>query len=206
MKRTPVMIGLASLVGAALIASPAAALNAFSPTGHLNVRSGPGFQYPVVGVMQQNVPAAVTGCIQDYSWCSVAVGAVTGWASAPYLVTDAGGNPTNLRVSGAQLGIPIVVPTGVGAVVATPPVGAMDPVAPAATVVEPVLPAAEVLSYVTQQVVRPVLVDGEVMVGATLPAAVPVYPIPASPYVYSYVNGQRVVVEPTARRIVYVVR
>jgi uncharacterized protein YraI len=55
MKRTRVMIGLASLVGAALIASPAVALNAFSPTGHLNVRSGPGFQYPVVGVMQQNV-------------------------------------------------------------------------------------------------------------------------------------------------------
>jgi len=48
--------------------------------------------------MQQNVPAAVTGCIQDYSWCSIAVGAVTGWASAPYLVTGAGGNPTNLRV------------------------------------------------------------------------------------------------------------
>jgi uncharacterized protein YraI len=42
---------------------------------------------------------------------------VTGWASAPYLVTDAGGKPTNLQVSGAQLGIPIVVPTGVAAVV-----------------------------------------------------------------------------------------
>ena len=50
------------------------------------------------------------------------------------------------------------------------------------------------------------LVDGEVMVGATLPAAVPVYPIPASPYVFSYVNGQRVVIEPAARKIVYVVR
>jgi len=154
--------------------------------------------------MQQNVPAAITGCIQDYSWCSVAVGAVTGWASAPYLVTDAGGKPTNLQVSGAQLGIPIVVPTGIGAVVATPPVGAM--VAAPPTVVEPILPAPEVLSYVTQQVVDPVLVDGEVMVGATLPPAVPVYPVPASPYVYSYVNGQRVLVEPAARRIVYVVR
>jgi hypothetical protein len=155
--------------------------------------------------MQQNVPAAVTGCIQDYSWCSVATGGVTGWASAPYLVTDAGGKPTNLQVSGAQLGIPIVVPTGVAAVVATPPVGAMVAVQPTA-VVQPILPAPEVLSYVTQQVVDPVLVDGEVMVGASLPAAVPVYPIPASPYVYSYVNGQRVVVEPAARRIVYVVR
>ncbi len=206
MPRTHAMIALASLVGAALLASPASALNAFSPTGHLNVRSGPGFQYPVVGVMQQNVPAAITGCIQDYSWCSVAVGAVTGWASAPYLVTDAGGKPTNLQVSGAQLGIPIVVPTGVGAVVATPPVGAMVAVPPTVGVVEPILPAPEILSYVTQQAVEPVLVDGEVMIGATLPAAVPVYPIPASPYAYSYVNGQRVLVEPAARRIVYVVR
>jgi len=129
---------------------------------------------------------------------------VTGWASAPYLVTDAGGKPTNLQVSGAQLGIPIVMPTGVGAVVATSPVGAM--VAAPPTVVEPILPAPEVLSYVTQQVVDPVLVDGEVMVGATLPPAVPVYPVPASPNVYSYVNGQRVLVEPAAGRIVYVVR
>jgi len=36
--------------------------------------------------------------------------------------------------------------------------------------------------------------------------AAPVYPVPASPYVFSYVNGQRVLVEPSARKIVYVVR
>jgi hypothetical protein len=109
-------------------------------------------------------------------------------------------------VSGAQLGIPIVVATGVGAVVATPPVGAMVAVPPTVGVVEPVIPAPEVLSYVTAQPIQPVIVNGEVMVGATLPAAVPVYPVPASPYVYSYVNGQRVLVEPAARKIVYVVR
>ncbi len=207
MKRTHVMIGFASLAGAALIAGSALAVPAvFSPTGHLNVRSGPGFQYGVVAQMPANTRFPVTGCIQDYSWCSVVVGDVTGWASAPYLVTDAGGKPTNLQVSGAQLGIPIVVPTGVAAVVATPPVGAMVAVPPTVGVVEPVIPAPEVLSYVTQQVVQPVFVDGEVMVGATLPAAAPVYPIPASPYVYSYINGQRIVVEPGARRIVYVVR
>jgi uncharacterized protein YraI len=207
MKRTHVMIGLASLVGAAFFAGSAMAVVAvYSPTGHLNVRSGPGFQYPVVAQMPANTRFPVTGCLQDYSWCSVVVGDVSGWASAPYLVTDAGGKPTNLQVSGAQLGIPIVVaPATDAAVVATPPVGAMVPVAPAA-VVEPIIPAPQVLSFVTQQVVEPVLVDGEVMVGATLPAAVPVYPIPASPYVYSYVNGVRVVVEPGARRVVYVVR
>jgi uncharacterized protein YraI len=102
------MIGFASLVGAALMASPASAVTAYSPTGHLNVRSGPGFQYPVVAQMAPNEPAAVTGCISNYTWCGVAIGGVTGWASAEYLVTDAGGKLTNLQVSGAQLGITIV--------------------------------------------------------------------------------------------------
>jgi uncharacterized protein YraI len=207
MQRTHVMIGLASLVGAALIAGSALAVPAvYSPTGHLNVRSGPGFQYGVIAQMPANNRYLVTGCIQDYSWCSVVIDNVTGWASAPYLVTDAGGKPTNLQVSGAQLGIPIVVPAPVAAVIATPPVGSIVPVAPAVGIVEPVVPAPEVLTYVTQQAVAPVLVNGEVMIGATLPAAVPVYPVPASPYVYAYVNGQRVLVEPAARRIVYVVR
>ena len=87
--------------------------------------------------MDANARFPVTGCLQDYSWCSVVVGNTPGWASAPYLVTDAGGKPTNLQVSGAQLGIPIVVPAPAAAVVATPPVGAM---VPTPALVEPILP------------------------------------------------------------------
>ena len=207
MKRVRAMIGLASLLGAAMVAGPALAVTAFSPTGHLNVRSGPGFQYPVVDQIQANTPAEITGCVTDYSWCAVALaGGATGWASAPYLVTKAEGEPKNLQVAGAQLGIPTITPVNTGTVVATPPVGAMVPVPPAAGVVQPIAPPPNVVSYVTMQAIQPVIVDGEVMVGATLPAAAPVYPVPASPYVFSYVNGQRVLVEPRARKIVYVVR
>src|SRR4029079_2321599 len=142
MHRTHVMIGLASLLGAALAAGPALAVTASSPTGHLNVRSGPGFQYQVVSQIPANTPAQITGCVSDYSWCAVALpGGVTGWASAPYLVTSAAGTPQNLQVVGAQLGIPVVTPANTGApVVATPPVGAMVPVAPTVGVVQPVAP------------------------------------------------------------------
>lgn len=208
MKRMHAMIGVASLLGAAMAAGPALAVTASSPTGHLNVRSGPGFQYSVVAQMQANVPAQVTGCVSDYSWCAVALaGGVTGWASAPYLVTSAAGTPKNLQVAGAQLGIPTITPVNTGsAVVATPPVGAMVPVPANVGVVQPIAPPPNVVSYVTMQAIQPVLVNGEVMIGATLPAAAPVYPIPSSPYVFAYVNGQRVLVEPTARKIVYVVR
>jgi Bacterial SH3 domain len=72
MHRTHVMIGLASLLGAALAAGPALAVTASSPTGHLNVRSGPGFQYQVVSQIPANTPAQITGCVSDYSWCAVA--------------------------------------------------------------------------------------------------------------------------------------
>jgi hypothetical protein len=110
-------------------------------------------------------------------------------------------------VAGAQLGIPTITPVNTGAaVVATPPVGAMVPVPPSVGVVAPIAPPPNVVSYVTMQAIQPVIVNGEVMVGATLPVAAPVYPIPSSPYVFSYINGQRVLVEPTARKIVYVVR
>ena len=81
----------------------------------------------MVNQIPANTPAQITGCVSDYSWCAVALpGGVTGWASAPYLVTSAAGTPKNLQVVGAQLGIPGVTPANTGApVVATPPVGAM---------------------------------------------------------------------------------
>jgi uncharacterized protein YraI len=206
MKSVHVAFGLALLLGAALVATPALAVTAYSPTGHLNVRNGPGFQYAVIDQIQANTPAQITGCVTDYSWCAVALASgATG--CAPYLVTKAEGTPKNLQVAGAQLGIPTITPVNTGSpVVATPPVGEMVPVPPSVGVVQPIAPPPNVVSYVTMQAIQPVIVNGEVMVGATLPVAAPVYPIPASPYVFSYVNGQRVLVEPTARKIVYVVR
>ena len=208
MQRVNAMIGLAALMGVALVSSPAFAVTAYSPTGNLNVRSGPGFQYQVMNQISANVPVEITGCVSDYSWCSVALpGGATGWASAPYLVTKAAGPLKNMSVAGAQLGIPVVVPTGNGPSVATPPpVGAMVAVSPSVGVVAPIAPPPSVVTFVTQQTVTPVIVNGEVMIGAALPAAAPTYDIPASNYDFAYINGQRVLVEPTARRIVYVVR
>ena len=208
MKRKHGLIGFALFAGAALAAGPALAVTAYSPTGHLNVRSGTGFQFPVVNQIGANVLAQITGCVSDYSWCSVALpDGTTGWASAPYLVTKATTPPQNLQVAGASLNIPVVVPTNTGSdVVATPPVGAMIGVPHTVGLIEPIVPPPQVITYVTRQTVAPVIVNGEVMVGAVLPTAAPAYDIPASVYDYSYINGQRVLIEPTARKIVYVFR
>ena len=207
MRRMHATIGFSVFLGAALASGAALAVTAYSPTGHLNVQSGPGFQFPVVNQIGQNVQAQVTGCVSDYSWCSVALpDGTTGWASAPYLVTGATTPRKNLQVAGASLNIPVVVPTNTGSnVVATPPVGAMVGVPPT-VIVAPIAPPPNVVTFVTQQTVAPVYVNGEVMVGAVLPVAAPTYDIPASPYDFTYVNGQRVLIEPTARKIVYVFR
>jgi hypothetical protein len=107
-------------------------------------------------------------------------------------VTKAGGTPKNLQVAGAQLGIPIITPVNTGAaVVATPPVGDMVPVPASVGVVQPIAPPPNVVSCVTTQTIQPVIVNGEVMVRATLPAAAPVYPIPSSPYVFSYIINRK---------------
>ena len=108
-----------------------------------------------------------------------------------------------MSVAGAQLGIPVIVPTGNGPSVATPPpMGAMVPVPTTVGVVTPIVPPPNVVTFVTQQPVTPVIVNGEVMIGAALPVAAPTYDM-ASDYDFAYVNGQRVLV--AGRKIVYVV-
>jgi hypothetical protein len=63
-----------------------------------------------------------------------------------------------------------------------------------------------VRTYVTSNQVDPVYLDGEVVVGASLPETVQLREIPDYEYRYVYVNGQPVLVEPQSRRIVYVMR
>lgn len=64
----------------------------------------------------------------------------------------------------------------------------------------------ETRTYVLQNRVQSVPVQGEVVVGATLPETVQVQPIPNSQYRYVYVNDQPVIVEPQTRRVIQIVR
>jgi hypothetical protein len=54
--------------------------------------------------------------------------------------------------------------------------------------------------------VTPVYLNGEVVVGAGLPADVTLTPVPDYQYQYAYVNGQPVLVEPQSRRVTYIYR
>lgn len=195
-------------------------------TTDLNIRSGPGPQYGVIGVIETDGQATLDGCLEGSSWCQVSYDGVTGWAYSDYLIADYSGREMVVTERPADAGIPVVTyeggsGTGAGATVGAAggavagaliggPIGAaVGGIAGAtagATAGTAIDPAPELRTYVLENQVEPVYLEGEVVVGAGIPETVELYEIPDYEYRYVYVNGQPVIVEPTDRRIVYVVR
>jgi uncharacterized protein YraI len=219
-----------------LLVSSAAALLAFTgaafaqstvtATTDLNVRAGPGPQHQVVGVIGAGQSATLNGCLDNSKWCVVAFNGADGWVYSDYLASDIGGQQVVIAQRPANSGVTIVPPpetdggatgavtggvTGAvaGAIIGGP-VGAVVGGAAGAVgggaVGQTVDPPAKVRTYVQSNAVDPVYLDGEVVVGASLPETVALREIPDYEYRYVYVNGQPVLVEPSSRRIVYVMR
>jgi uncharacterized protein YraI len=218
---------LGTALGALLALSGAAfAQTAVTATTDLNVRAGPGPQYPVVGVLGASQSTTLNGCLQNSKWCSVATQAGEGWVYSDYLTGDFGGTtvvlsqrPTTSEVtvveapkgSGGAEGALVGGATGaVAAAIIGGPVGAavggVAGVAAGGTAGAAAEPSPEVRTYVTSHQLDPVYLDGEVVVGSGLPETVQLQEIPDYEYRYVYVNGQPVLVDPGTRRIVYIVR
>lgn len=96
-----------------------------------------------------------------------------------------------VAITGAVLGGPVGAAVG----------GALGAATGAATT-----PEGSVTTYVLENPQNQTYLDGEVVVGATLPEVVPLNPVPDSGYSYAYVNGVPVLVDPAGRQVVYIVR
>ncbi|MCQ8780688.1 DUF1236 domain-containing protein [Mangrovibrevibacter kandeliae] len=194
--RTTLLAGAAALC--AFAAAPALAQTAVSATTDLNVRAGPDPQFEVVTVIPGGDAAMLNGCNDTGSWCQVDYNGVTGWAYSDYLSEDVGGQTVIVT---QRRDVPVVTyeqtyerrPT-VGRFVAGPQVERIAP------------PPQQRIQYIESNPVDPVYLEGEAVVGAQLPEAVPLRPIPDYDYDYVYVNGQPMLVDPRTRQVVYVVR
>jgi uncharacterized protein YraI len=217
-KLVAAIAALLTMGGAALAQSQVQA------TTNLNVRSGPGPQYPVIGVIGAGQAATLNGCLASGKWCSVAEAGGEGWVYSDYLTGDFGGQTVVLTdrpadavavveapknsgdegalaggatgaIAGAIVGGPIGA--AVGGVAGAVAGGAVGTVAP---------PSDTVRTYVTDNRADPIYLDGEVVEGATLPETVVLREIPDYEYRYVNVNGQDVLIDPATRRVVYIVR
>jgi uncharacterized protein YraI len=218
---------LISAAAGALFAMTASALaqTSVTATTDLNVRAGPGPQHPVIGVLSAGQATTLRGCIEGSKWCSVAEAGGQGWVYSDYLTGDFGGQQVVVTERPAGSVEVVTAPSGeggaegavvggttgavAGAIIGGPVGAAVGGVAGATlggATGAAAEPPAEVRTFVSSNRADPVFLEGEVVVGASLPETVELREIPNYEYRYVNVNNQPVLVEPETRRIVYVMR
>jgi uncharacterized protein YraI len=177
----------------------------------LNIRSGPGPQYDVVGVINPRGRAVIKGCIEGSLWCQVDYRGRQGWAYLKYLMTRAAGRPMVITPNRSQIEAPTVVyaapvETVVSNTQSKEIIGTLiEPPTDAATV--ELNPPETVRTYVISHPIKPTILNGEVVTGASVPEKVTLMPVPGYwDYEYAYINREPVLVAPSTRRIIYVYR
>ena len=213
-------------LAAPALAGAAAAETTATAATDLNLRSAPQSTASVVAVISNGDKVSVNGCIEAANWCEVSYKDQKGWAYGDYLTTAIGEKVEPLYPNRQAAGVTVIEApaqhpaeapnTAVGAAggaamgaVVGGPVGALIGAAIGGTAGNAATPepAPEVRTYIDANPQQPVVLDGEVVVGAGVPDTVTLYDIPDQPgYKYVTINGQPVLVNPTDRRIVYIYR
>jgi hypothetical protein len=200
-------IFMAAVTAAVISAAPASAATLAAAMIPLNIRSGPGPQYSVIGAIPTRGQATVLGCVAGSLWCQVSYNGQLGWVYSQYL--SAPGRSLIVAEHLNDVGPPVTYqppPETIGSA-APPPMIRGTLVAPR-VVEQPqvIAPPPTIGSYVVSHPVTPVYLNGEVVEGVGLPPDVALAPIPGSDYDYAYVNNVPVLVEPTTRRVEYLYR
>jgi uncharacterized protein YraI len=100
-------------VAAVLALSGAASAQTMArATTDLNVRSGPGPQHAVTGLVNAEGEVTVNGCIEGSKWCRVTHNGQEGWVYSDYLVADVSGSQVVLTERRADVGVPVVTYEG----------------------------------------------------------------------------------------------
>jgi uncharacterized protein YraI len=104
-----VAVAIAAWVVAMLLPVPAQAArpNGY-PVTNVNLRAGPGTDYPVIVTVPGRAPIAILGCLADYTWCDVVFQNARGWMRSIYLQGFYQGYYYGLRDYAPRLGYPVV--------------------------------------------------------------------------------------------------
>lgn len=217
---------VAAAITIALSSGAMAQTTMATATADLNIRSGPGPQYPSVGFIANGDSATVEGCLEASKWCQVTYDGTTGWSYSDYLTADLSGEVVVLTERYPDVGLATVTYEDTGSAAGGAAVGATSGAIVGALVGGPVGaaiggaigaasgttagaiidPPETARTYVTANPLDPVYLEGEVVIGAGVPETVTLQPVPDYEYQYVYINGQPVLVDPGTRQIVYVVR
>lgn len=183
----------------ALLAGYANAAMVATTASDLSVRSGPGEDYPEVGLATRGSDAVLDGCLEGSAWCRVEVNGLRGWANADYLNVMYEGSPVILRERRADINVPVVTYEKTSSVQAEP-----NPGDPNLGRVGEVDPPENITTYIDRHPGTSVRYEGDVVIGGTVPESAELVTIPDYEYRYVRLNDRAVLVEPRTRRVVYV--
>ena len=96
------------VAAASLMLSAAAMAQTAYTNTNVNVRAGPGQDYPLVATISPGVAIAVQGCVSDYQWCDIIVGESRGWVYARSIDTAYQNRTVPVYGYGPQVGFPIL--------------------------------------------------------------------------------------------------
>lgn len=201
----------------ALLTAPAFAEPAVVATD-LNLRAGPGPNYVIQTSMPAEAEVEVEGCVEGGQWCRVTYDGQTGYAYASYLiVTEAETMQPVTEITTIKTvtydednGGDALIGGAAGATIAAAAIG--GPVAIAGGVLLGSLlgsvadPEEETITYVQQNPVEPLFIQGEPLIGATIPEGVELATVPDSEFSYANLNGETVIISNENRAIAYIVR
>ncbi|OYX44760.1 MAG: hypothetical protein B7Z02_04225 [Rhodobacterales bacterium 32-67-9] len=209
---------LATGLFGALSAGQALAHNEAMATSDLFLRAGPGPAYAALGVIPMNETVSIDHCDAVGNWCQVVFDGQIGWAYGGYLANIADDHVVMVAPQLPRQRVTTVVTEdtrtrsavvvgGMGALagaLAGGPAGAAIGLIGGAATGGIADPGPKVTTYVVENPVEPVYLEGEIVPGARVPDAVRLYPVPQSPYQYAYINGAPVLVVPNDRQVVQV--
>jgi uncharacterized protein YraI len=98
----------AGALAAAIFAPSIAAAAPGYVTTNLNVRAGPGTQYPAVAVFPTGARVDVIGCTSGFGWCDVQAQGVRGWVSGSYLDLAYQSRRVRAPSYAQRIGVPVI--------------------------------------------------------------------------------------------------
>lgn len=198
---TKALLTTAAILG---LATPAFATTAASVTTDLNVRAEPNSSAAVVATIPANADITVEQCLEGRNWCFVNYDGQRGYSFADYIVADLNGESVRVRQNVGPLGVALGT---VGAAVDTVTDTAASVIRGTGDAIASAIdPRADAVRFARDNPYESARLRGEVVVGAGLPSSVRTENIPDYEYDYAYVNGEAVLVDPSTRRVVYIVR
>ncbi len=74
----------------------------------INLRAGPGWDYPRVASTQSGERIDILGCTGGWRWCDVSTGPQRGWVAGSYVQFDYQGRLVPVFEYGERIGVPVV--------------------------------------------------------------------------------------------------